>query len=78
MNPVEDPIYQDEIDVENNEFQKQFVIVFTGVKGDENNEIYKKVIEAYHSDEVYKVYKDVLKGGSIPVADGKSIDLSKY
>ncbi len=78
LNPVEDPIYQDEIDVENNEFQKQFVIVFTGVKGDENNEIYKKVIEAYHSDEVYKVYKDVLKGGSIPVADGKSIDLSKY
>lgn len=78
LDPVNDPIFRDKIDLENNSFQKQFTLVFTGVKGDENNEVYQKVIDAYHSKEVYKAYKEVFKSGNIPVVDGKAIDLSEY
>ena len=78
LNPETDPIFKDELDLKNNSTQFQFVIIFTGEEGDENNEVYKKVIDAYHSEEVYKVYKEVFKGSTIPVTDGEPIDLSKY
>ena len=78
LDPNVDPILQDELDLESNEGQRGYVIVFTGVKGDENNEVYKKVIDAYHTDEVYKVYKEVYKGASVPVDNGTVIDLSQY
>ena len=78
LSPETDPIFKDELDLKNNETQFQFVIIFTGEEGDENNEVYKKVIDAYHSEEVYKVYKEVFKGSTIPVTDGEPIDLSKY
>ena len=78
LSPETDPIFKDELDLKNNETQFQFVIIFTGEEGDENNEVYKKVIDAYHSEEVYKVYKEVFKGSTIPVTDGAPIDLSKY
>ena len=73
-----DPIFKDELDLENNSTQHQFIIIFTGEKGDENNEVYKKVIDAYHQEAVYKAYKEVFKGSTIPVVDGKPIDLSNY
>ena len=78
LSPETDPIFKDELDLKNNTTQFQFVIIFTGEEGDENNEVYKKVIEAYHSDEVYKTYKEVFKESTIPVTDGEPIDLSKY
>ncbi len=78
LNPAVDPILKDTLDLKNNPTQKQFIIVFTGVKGDENNEVYKKIIQAYHSEEIYKVYKEVFKGGNIPVDNGEPVDLSKY
>ena len=78
LDPETDPIFKDELDLKNNETQFQFVIIFTGEEGDENNEVYQKVIDAYHSDEVYKVYKEVFKGSTIPVTDGEPIDLSQY
>ena len=76
LSPETDPIFKDELDLKNNSTQFQFVIIFTGEEGDENNEVYKKVIDAYHSEEVYKVYKEVFKGSTIPVTDGEPIDLS--
>ena len=78
LSPETDPIFKDELDLKNNSTQFQFVIIFTGEEGDENNEVYKKVIDAYHSEEVYKVYKEVFKGSTIPVTDGEPIDLSSY
>ena len=78
LSPETDPIFKDELDLKNNSTQFQFVIIFTGEEGDENNEVYKKIIDAYHSEEVYKVYKEVFKGSTIPVTDGAPIDLSKY
>ena len=78
LSPETDPIFKDELDLKNNSTQFQFVIIFTGEEGDENNEVYKKVIDAYHSEEVYKVYKEVFKGSTIPVTDGEPIDLSNY
>ena len=78
LSPETDPIFKDELDLKNNSTQFQFVIIFTGEEGDENNEVYKKVIDAYHSVDVYKVYKEVFKGSTIPVTDGEPIDLSNY
>ena len=71
----EDPILKDVLDLENNETQSQFIIVFTGVAGDEENEVYQKVIEAYHTEAVWKAYKEIYNGGTIPVVDGVAIDI---
>jgi D-methionine transport system substrate-binding protein len=78
LDPIEDPIYRDEIDFEKNEGQDQFIIIFTARGEDADNEIYKKVVDAYHSDSVYKVYKDVYKNSIIPVVGDEPIDLSQY
>jgi D-methionine transport system substrate-binding protein len=77
LDPTTDPIWQDSVDL-SDPFQLQFVLVFTGTEGDENNEVYRKVIDAYHSEAVFKVYKDVLRGASLPVVDQKVVDLSRY
>lgn len=78
LDPNVDPILQDKLDLENNEERHKYIIIFTGVKGDENNEVYKKVIDAYHTDGVYKVYKELFEGARIPVDNGKAVDLSQY
>ena len=78
LDPQTDPIFKDELDLGNNSTQYKFVIIFTGEEGDENNEVYKKVIDAYHTESVYKAYKEVFNGSTIPVVNGEPIDLSKY
>jgi D-methionine transport system substrate-binding protein len=76
--PVNDPIFNDTLDFKNNAKQRDFIIIFTARVEDEDNEVFKKVIDAYHSDAVYEVYKDVYKGSMIPVNDDEAVDLSKY
>jgi ABC-type metal ion transport system substrate-binding protein len=47
------------------------------VEGDENNEVYQKIIDAYHTPAVYREYKEHYPGIT-PVKDGVGIDLSQY
>lgn len=78
LDPIKDPIFRDTIDFSKNEKQDRFIILFTARSKDADNEIYKKIIDAYHSDPVYKVYKEVYKNSMIPVVDNKPVDLSRY
>ena len=78
LDPVKDPILHNNLDFDTNAFQRKFVVVFTARGEDAGNLDYRKVIEAYHSDRVHKVYKDVYKNSLIPVSDGKAVDLGKY
>ena len=78
LSPQKDALIQDKIDLKNNKVQHQFVVVLTIRKEDKDKQIYKDVLEAYHSPAVYKVIKDVFKGAVYPVQDDEPIDLSKY
>jgi D-methionine transport system substrate-binding protein len=78
LDPIKDPIFRDTIDFAKNEKQDRFIILFTARSKDADNEIYKKIIDAYHSDSVYKVYKEVYKNSMIPVVNNKPVDLSRY
>lgn len=78
LNPANDAIFRDELDLKNNPTQSKFIIIFTGEEGDENNEVYKRIIEEYHKENVFKAYKSEYKGSTIPVVDGEAVDLSQY
>jgi D-methionine transport system substrate-binding protein len=78
LNPITDPILHNELNFDTQAAQKGFIIIFT-VRGDRADDPdFKKIIKAYHSDRVYRVYKEVYKNSLIPVFDGKAVDLSKY
>jgi len=78
LDPIEDPIFRDAIDFDGDPVQRGFIIVFTVNPEDVDNEVFQKVVEAYHAESVYKVYKEVYNNSMIPVDDGNPIDLSKY
>jgi D-methionine transport system substrate-binding protein len=78
LDPIGGPIFRDDIDFAKNENQDRFVIIFTARSGDADNAVYRKIIDAYHSAPVYKLYKDIYKYSLIPIADGKAIDLDSY
>jgi D-methionine transport system substrate-binding protein len=77
LDPQTDPIYKSGIDFALNPTEAQFVIVVTARGEDANNEVYKKIVEAYHDPSVQKVYKEVYGNSLVPVVDGKAVDLSK-
>lgn len=78
LDPISGPLFRDNIDFAKNENQDRFVIIFTARAEDAENAVYRKVIDAYHSAPVYKVYKDIYKYSLIPIVGGKAIDLSSY
>jgi len=78
LDPVNDPIFRDIIDFANNAGQRDFIILFTVRSEDKDNAVYKKIVDAYHTESVYQVYKDVYKGSIIPIDNDVEIDLSKY
>jgi D-methionine transport system substrate-binding protein len=78
LDPTSDPIFKDKLDILNNPAQKNFVIIFTARSEDKDNATLQKIIDAYHTDSVYKVYKEVYKNSIIPVKEGVPVDLSKY
>jgi D-methionine transport system substrate-binding protein len=78
LSPIKDPIFRDNIDLAKDPRQHNFIITFTARGKDADSELFKKIIKAYHSDRVYRVYKDVYKYSLIPMDNGKPVDLDKY
>jgi D-methionine transport system substrate-binding protein len=76
LDPNTDAIYNDIIDFTVNPNEKLFIIIFTARGEDANNPTYQKIVEAYHSPSVQKVYQDVYGGTLIPIVDNKPIDVS--
>lgn len=60
--PSKDAIFLEPV----NDTSKPYVNIIVARKEDENNETYKKIVEAYQSDETVKVIEETSKGSSIP------------
>ena len=60
LNPGEDPIFQESAE---NESAYPYVNIIAGRAEDKDNEVYKKIVEAYHSVEVEKAIEEEYKGG---------------
>ena len=60
--PSKDAIFLEPV----NDTSKPYVNIIVARKEDENNETYKKIVEAYQSDDTVKVIEETSKGSSIP------------
>jgi D-methionine transport system substrate-binding protein len=65
LDPVNDPIYKDTIDLNNPE-QKPFINIIAARTADKDNETYIKIVEAYHSKQVADIIGEVYKKAAIP------------
>ena len=63
LNPGEDFIFQDNPRIYDN---NMYVNLIAARTEDKDNEIYKKIVDAYHSPEVEKVYAEEFKGAYLP------------
>jgi D-methionine transport system substrate-binding protein len=60
-----DVIFTDQVDI-NNEDYKPYINIIAARTKDKDKEVYKKIVEAYHSEEVKDALKEVYKGASLP------------
>ena len=63
LNPGKDFIFQDNPKIYDN---NMYVNLIAARAEDKDNEIYKKIVDAYHSPEVEKVYAEEFKGAYLP------------
>ena len=64
-NPTKDAIFLEPV----NETSKPYVNIIVVRKEDEENETYKKIVDAYQTEETKKVIEETSKGSSIPAWD---------
>ena len=63
LNPGKDSIFQDSVDIyEGN----NYVNLIAAGKGEADNEVYKRIVEAYQTEAVKEVYKEAFKGSYLP------------
>lgn len=65
LDPVEDPIYKDEIDLNNPE-QQPFINIIAARTEDKDNETFLKIVDAYHTQRVADAIDEVYSGAAIP------------
>ena len=65
LNPVEDSIYTENVDPSTNEAVPQLINVIAARTADRDNEVYKKIVDAYHTPEVKKTIEDEYQGAFI-------------
>ena len=63
LNPGTDFIFQDNPRIYDN---NMYVCLIASRTEDKDNEIYKRIVDAYHSPEVEKVYEEEFKGAYLP------------
>jgi D-methionine transport system substrate-binding protein len=65
FDPLNDPIFKDTIDLKN-PAQQPFINIIVARTADKDNEIYKKVVDAYHQPNVADAIREVFKNAAIP------------
>lgn len=70
LDPISDAIFRENVDPETNEAVPQLINVIVARTADKDNEIYKKVVDAYHTPEVEQTIKDAYKGAFICAWEG--------
>lgn len=64
LSPKQDAIYLEEV-AEGSD--NPYINILVARTADKDNEVYQKIIQAYHTDEVAKVIEEAYKGAYIPV-----------
>jgi D-methionine transport system substrate-binding protein len=72
LDPNKDPIYRDKVDL-NDPNKKPYINIIAARTADKDNEVYKKIVDAYHSDEIAELIIEVYKGAAIPAWDEKYV-----
>jgi D-methionine transport system substrate-binding protein len=65
VDPGNDPIFKDTIDLKNPAL-RPFINIIAARTADKDNEIYKKVVDAYHQPNVADAIREVFKGAALP------------
>lgn len=68
LDPETDPIYHDKVDITDPK-DHDYINLIAARTEDKDNETYKKVVEAFHSDEVAQAILKQYKGAAIPAFD---------
>lgn len=64
LNPVKDSILIEDV---SNDKAKPYINVIVAREKDKDNEVYKKVVKAYRSDDIKQFIQEVYKGVQVPV-----------
>lgn len=70
LNPTTDAIFQENVDPETNEAVPQLINVIVARTKDKDNEVYQKVVAAFHTPEVEKVIQESYSGAFICAWEG--------
>lgn len=67
LDPTKDSIFTEDVNPVNNEAVESLVNVIVARSEDKDNEIYKKIVDAYHTDEVKKTVEEMYHGAFLCV-----------
>lgn len=65
LDPAKDSIYTEDVNPDTNQAVPQLINVIVARSADKDNEAYKKIVEAYHTDEVKKTVEEAYHGAFI-------------
>lgn len=65
LDPTKDAIFMENVDPNENKGVPQLVNVIVARTADKDNEVYKKIVDAYHTDAVKKAIQDAYHGAFI-------------
>lgn len=72
LDPSKDSIYTENVDPEINEAVPQLINVIAVRSSDKDNQIYKKIVDAYHTEEVKDAIERSYHGAIISAWEGAS------
>ena len=70
LDPLSDSIYQENVDPETNAAVPQLINIIAARTKDKDNEIYKKIVDTYHTKEVEATIKEAYKGAFLCAWEG--------
>lgn len=70
LDPLNDSIFQENVDPKTNEAVPQLINIIAARTADKDNEVYKKIVDAYHTKEVEATIQEAYKGAFICAWEG--------
>ena len=70
LDPLNDSIFQENVDPETNEAVPQLINIIAARTADKDNGVYKKIVDAYHTKEVEATIQEAYKGAFICAWEG--------
>lgn len=70
LNPATDSIFQEDVDPQTNEAVPQLINIIAARSADQENEVYQKVVDAYHTPEVEKTIEEAYSGAFLCAWEG--------